>query len=52
MSNKDCNIGSYYDEKFNRLSERTKAALRNIELECEAINDLLEGHASSSEDAE
>jgi len=34
-------IHSYYDEKFNRLSNSTKSVLKIIEMECETISDLL-----------
>ena len=37
-------VRAYYEEKFEHLSDRTKAALRIIELECETVRDLLRFH--------
>jgi len=41
-------IHAYYNEKFNRLSDRTKSALKIIELECETIRELLKTYEDTS----
>ena len=46
----DHSVKSYYDEKFNRLNERTKTALRNIELECDYIKEIHDVYEKNMQD--